>query len=114
MRPANSSAVQYNPADPPADMALLPTYLRQEFAKMKAAIDLLADGFDTVTYAPPDKPRLGMRRLADGVQWNPGTGPGPYYFNGTIWIRMIGGVALIADGSITADGANNANGIKFI
>lgn len=109
-------AVQYSPADPPSDMALLPAYLRQEFAKMKAAIDLLAEGFDTVVYAPPDKPRIGMRRYADGVQWNPGFGGGPYYFDGNTWRKMdmLAGFALRADGSIPADGAYMASGLKLI
>lgn len=115
MKPTNSGSIQYNPADPPADPALLQAYLRTEFAKMKAAIDLLAEGFDAVTFAPPEKPRIGMRRYADGVQWNPGAGSGPYYFDGMAWIKMDSGLmALRADGSINADGTYKASGIKSL
>lgn len=88
MRPTNSNATQYNPADPPSDPAQLPRYLREEFAKMKAALDIVADGFAGVVYAAPAKPRNGMERNADGTQWNPGSGAGKYRFNGTAWAKV--------------------------
>lgn len=34
------------------------------------------------------KPREGMVRYADGTNWNPGSGKGMYYYNGTTWIFM--------------------------
>lgn len=88
MRPANSSATQYNPADPPSDPAQLQNYLRGEFAKMKAALDTVAEGFIAVSYAPPPKPREGMLRNADGTSWNPGSGAGLYRYNSSTWIFL--------------------------
>lgn len=88
MRPTNSAATQYNPEDPPSDPALLQAYLRQEFAKLKAALDILADGFDPVVYVAPPKPREGMRRLADGVSWNPGAGKGVYSYQSGVWVKL--------------------------
>lgn len=88
MRPANSNAHAYTPADPPSDPSQLPRYLREEFAKMKAAIDALAEGFDPVVYAYPAKPRAGMRRNFDGMQCNPGSGPGLYRYDGSNWIFL--------------------------
>lgn len=33
--------------------------------------------------APPAKPITGQLALADGTDWNPGSGRGLYYFDGT-------------------------------
>lgn len=88
MRPTNSSTQAYQPGTPPSDPAQLPRYLQEEFIKIKAAIDAVAEGFDPVSYAAPAKPRKGMRRYADGTQWNPGSGEGLYRFNGSAWVFL--------------------------
>lgn len=85
MKPTNSSTTSYQPGDPPDDPAQLQRFLREELAKLKVAHDALAAGFDPVVTAPPPKPRPGMRRNADGTQWNPGSGAGLYRFDGTTW-----------------------------
>lgn len=85
MRPTNSSTSSYQPGDPPADPMQLQRFLREELAKWKAAHDALADGFLPVTYAAPAKPRDGMLRNADGVQFNPGSGPGLYRYGAGAW-----------------------------
>lgn len=84
MRPTNS-ATSYQPGEVPTDVSQIPRFLREEQAKLKAALDALSDGFDPVMYAPPTKPRKGMRRYADGTQWNPGSGEGLYRFDGVSW-----------------------------
>lgn len=89
MRPTNSGTTGYQPGDPPADVAQLQRFLREELRRLKAAIDALADGFDPVVYAPPARPRQGMRRYADGTQWNPGSGAGLYRYDGSAW-RFLG------------------------
>lgn len=85
MRPTNSSMTTYQPADPPADPSQLQRFLREELAKLKAAYDALADGFLPVVHAPPAKPRDGMLRNADGLQWNPGSGAGLYRYGAGTW-----------------------------
>jgi hypothetical protein len=89
MRPTNSNTFAYQPSAPPSDPAQLPRWLQEEVNKIKAAYDALAEGFDPVVYAPPPKPRQGMRRYADGTQWNPGSGAGLYRYDGTAW-RYLG------------------------
>jgi len=37
----------------------------------------------------PPKPRRGTIAYADGTHWNPGSGEGPYFFNGTVWTKMF-------------------------
>ena len=40
------------------------------------------------TYVVPDKPRAGDIRLADGTQWNPGSGAGFYGYYGGSWVKL--------------------------
>jgi hypothetical protein len=83
MKPANPAT--YSPGEPPADPAQLQRFLREELAKLKAAYDMLADGFLPVVYEPPPKPRPGMLRNADGTLWNPGSGAGLYRYGNNVW-----------------------------
>lgn len=88
MRPTNSNTIAYQPGDPPADVAQLQRFLREELTRLKAAIDAVSEGFLPVVYAPPPKPREGMLRNADGVNWNPGSGAGLYVYRGTTWALL--------------------------
>jgi hypothetical protein len=36
-------------------------------------------------FAAPAKPAIGQLALADGTQWNPGSGRGLYYYDG-VWV----------------------------
>ena len=85
MRTPSNNAISYQPGDPPADVAQMQRFLREEQLTWTAAIDALADGFLPVVYAPPAKPRDGMLRNADGVQWDPGSGAGLYRYGAGVW-----------------------------
>lgn len=75
----------YTPAEPP-DNSDTARYLREELFKISAAITLLADGYAPVTNVAPIKPRDGMVKLADGVNWNPtGAGKGFYGYYNAAW-----------------------------
>jgi hypothetical protein len=43
----------------------------------------------SVLYAPPQKPRDGTIVMADGTQWNPGSGGGVYCYRAGAW-RFLG------------------------
>ena len=90
VRTPNLGTVNYTPGQVPADAASLPRFVREETDKISGAIGLLAAGhLDKQTVAPL-KPRDGDIRYAAGAPgWNPGSGQGMYYFNGTIW-RFLG------------------------
>lgn len=75
-----AGAAAYIPGEPPNDPALLPRYLREELAKITAALNELRNVQLPVMYAPPSKPRNGMLANADGTTWNPGSGEGIYRF----------------------------------
>lgn len=79
----------YTPNNPPDDLASLRTFLFEE-------LNRIADSFATsqvrnveFLHVEPAKPREGMIRGADGVDWNPGGGgKGVYvYFNGA-WNKL--------------------------
>jgi len=83
-----NSSVAYAPGMVPREPAQLQQFLELELLKIKAAIDLLAAGHIDKTYAAPAKPRDGDIRYFDGTVYDPGSGIGIYYYNGTNWIFL--------------------------
>ena len=81
-----SSSVEYAPGIVPREAAHLQEFLEIELGKIKAAIDLLTAGHLDKSYAAPTRPRDGDIRYADGTTWNPGSGVGIYYYNGSAWV----------------------------
>lgn len=91
MRSPTLSSVQFSVGNPGEIQTLeqLTRYVRDLESRAAAAIRLLADGHIDVTYAAPDKPRVGDIRFADGTTWNPGAGEGLYYFNlAGLWTHL--------------------------
>ena len=82
--------IRYTPAPVPDKTEDIPTYLRQEFDRMSATINNIADGHFDVSNVAPDKPRTGDIRYADGSNWNPGsTGEGVYIYLSTgAWSKL--------------------------
>lgn len=89
VRPINLSAVSYSPEQPPTNQDEFNRYVYNELLKIQQSISALASGHIDKTYVSPTKPRDGDIRYADGTSWNPGSGAGVYYFNGTIW-KLLG------------------------
>jgi hypothetical protein len=61
-----------------------------------------------VLHVEPDKPRDGMIIVADGTDWNPGSGEGPYAYVGGSWLFMGGGGG--GGGNVATDTIWNAKG----
>lgn len=63
--------------------------VRQEFELVARAMtepnDLIL--LDTL-YVAPSKPREGMIALADGTNWNPGSGAGFYGYHSGSWNKL--------------------------
>lgn len=76
------------PISLPADPQALRLVLDEEFRRISAAIQLLAAGHLDKSYAAPAKPRDGDIRYADGTTWNPGSGAGIYWYNGSAWAKL--------------------------
>jgi hypothetical protein len=88
MRTINNSSVFYAPEQVPADKEDLPAYIERELFKIKVAIDLLALGHLDETHVAPVKPRVGDLKLADGTNWNPGSGQGIYAYYNSVWNKL--------------------------
>lgn len=89
MRTPTIKSVGYTPNLVPESPEQLRRFLQDEFLRVAAAIDALAAGHLDKSYAAPDKPRDGDIRYADGTNFNPGSGAGVYYYNGTTW-KLLG------------------------
>ena len=75
---------------PPADPAALPAFLLQELPRIAQALQASepARGF-MVLYAPPEKYGVGTMVYADGATWDPGSGAGPYIYDGAAWVATV-------------------------
>jgi len=89
MQPINSNSVFYAPAPIPTESQYLTQYIANELIAIQSAINALAAGHLDKVYAVPAKLRDGDVRYADGATWNPGSGAGIYYYNGTLW-KLLG------------------------
>ena len=83
---------RYEPRRPDFDMSdhdALRRYLIDELQRIAGAL-LEVDGvLLTERHVAPSKPRSGMLVLADGSDWNPGSGAGFYGYRGGAW-RFLG------------------------
>ncbi len=79
----------YRPGFVPQEPARLPDYIAQEQEKLLQAIEgPRAYLVLQVTHTAPPKPFDGMEVLADGTNWNPGSGAGRYYYLSNSWHFM--------------------------
>jgi hypothetical protein len=81
---------QYRPGAVPNDPKEIPAFLDQELHRIERSW-VEADEFRAlkVLHAEPAKRFDGMEILADGTNWNPGSGAGRYYYLNSAW-RFMG------------------------
>lgn len=82
---------QYQPeafAGAPDDSSLIIAWMTRELQKVSSAFELGVSRSVEVLNVAPAKPREGMFASADGVNWNPGSGAGPYMYIGGIWVFL--------------------------
>lgn len=75
---------------PPTESQLLRDFIARELEEISRALSE-PNQFLTLdtSYKTPSKLREGMIVLADGTQWNPGSGAGFYGYRGGSW-RFLG------------------------
>ena len=78
----------YIPTNVPNDPALLPGFLMEELRRISLGTSTRTVQLD-VLHKAPDRPKDGMVVMADGVFFNPGSGPGFYGYRGGAW-RFLG------------------------
>ena len=76
----------YIPMQVPNDPAQLPGFLLQELQQLAQSIAAPAFVLSLATsHSPPAKLRDGILVLADGVSFDPGSGPGFYGYRDGVW-----------------------------
>lgn len=85
MKSANLGSASYTPGPVPTGPAQLCAFLADELRRIGAALALVSAGHVEVCAVAPSKPRAGDVRLADGTNWNPGSGAGVYAFYSGDW-----------------------------
>lgn len=80
---------RYTPGNPQIDPKALPRYLQEEQTKIANALDTPNDLLllRELNIAPA-KLMTGMIALADGVNWDPGSGQGVYAYYGAAWHKL--------------------------
>jgi hypothetical protein len=90
----------YFPASLPKEV---PPYLVRELQSISQAFETprQLSAYDILNNSP-EKPRDGQFYVADGTNWDPGYGPGPYlYFNGS-FVPMFGRDSAVLETAIIA------------
>ena len=78
----------YSPSNVPGTPEQLVPFLRRELTSIARAI--INDGMVTLTtlHVEPTRPQEGMIVLADGTDWDPGSGAGFYGYRGAAWRKL--------------------------
>lgn len=81
---------RYQVGPPPnaEDPKQLLDWLLQELERVSIVINNVAPGKVDVLHVAPTKPREGMIRMADGTDWNPGSGKGYYGYKSGAWVFL--------------------------
>ncbi len=85
MRTPNLGTMNYSAGQLPTNPEDLIRFLQTELIKIQSALESLSAGHVDAVYASPRKPREGDFRLADGTQWDPGSGKGFYGYYNSAW-----------------------------
>lgn len=81
--------MDYFPQNPPTDPAKLPGFLRDEFRRLQQAMLTHQRAVRlAVLHAQPDKYEEGDVVLADGTDWDPGSGAGVYRRSSSAWVFL--------------------------
>ncbi len=75
----------YRAGLPPEDVEQLGVYVEEQLVEVSENLDMVDNLTLVELHAEPAKPRTGMVVLADGTNWNPGSGAGVYTYFGSAW-----------------------------
>lgn len=83
--PSGDRSADYTATPMPVTEESFRPWVEENFLQLSAAMELLSKGFLPKTYVAPVKPFDGMKRYADGTDWNPGAGEGEYIYYAGAW-----------------------------
>ncbi|MCH8622635.1 hypothetical protein [Undibacterium sp. TS12] len=90
VRANNLNTIAYAPGLVPTDAADMQRFFSSELQKIASSMAAISLGHLDKTAVAPVKPRDGDIRYADGINWNPGSGVGVYYYKGatSAWVFL--------------------------
>lgn len=65
-----------------------PKDLEDAVMNLQRSVVEIQQSLFTAIHVVPVKPVEGMIRLADGTDWDPGSGKGLYQFLGGVWVKL--------------------------
>ena len=83
--PTGSRDASYLMTAKPLKEASVVSWVEDNLLMIEASLELLSQGFLPKTFVAPIKPFDGMKRYADGTEWNPGSGEGEYIYYAGAW-----------------------------
>jgi len=84
----------YTPLAPPSDPKALSAFLNGELQRIAQALNQRQDRVQLrEIHAALDKPRTGDVFFADGTDYDPGLGQGPYCYIGGLYVKMTAALA---------------------
>ena len=75
-------------ATPSGDIKQLERYLFRELDRIANSLAVLSNPVPTLN-VEPEKPQEGQLVIADGVNWNPGSGNGLYIYLNSAWTLIV-------------------------
>lgn len=112
MQPRSSNAPMFAAQQAPSSFdRAMAAYMDTQFRQIAAVLQQIALGHVDPTYVAPARPRDGDFRLA-AAPWDPGSGPGFYYYLGGVWkpFAGTGGGGLASAPKLTAAPATPSDG----
>jgi len=82
------SVTLYEPGPLPEEVDDLGLYMVTELKRLGNILYNQATFRLERIHAEPSRPRTGDIRYADGTDWDPGSGEGIYFYNGTSWTNL--------------------------
>jgi hypothetical protein len=81
----------YRPESAPQDgqLSSLVEWIGRELRRLAEFSELVEGGrWLPIRNNAPEKPREGMLAIADGTNWNPGSGQGLYEYRASAWVKL--------------------------
>jgi hypothetical protein len=78
-------AFRHEPAGSPQTLADLARYVETQFTRLSSALEVAEDVQLVEQHSEPQRPRDGLIVLADGTNWDPGSGAGYYGYHNAAW-----------------------------
>ena len=81
--------MNYKPAQAtPSDLPNLVRYLFKELTRIAQALSTQRPKAPTLN-VEPEKPEEGLMVIADGTNWDPGSGNGLYIYMNAAWVLIV-------------------------